>query len=64
MKSSTKFHFKVRKSYFKLRKAPFKRGLKWKDKNKNVLELDVEKDGGIFFRFLLSNKDYPFNKYN
>ena len=30
----------------KLRKALFKRGL---ERNKNVLEFDVEKDGGINF---------------
>ena len=29
-KSNTKFHFKVRKPYNKLRKTPFKRGLEWK----------------------------------
>ena len=44
-KSSTKFHIKVRKPHFKLRKVLFKRGLK----SKNVLEFDVEKDGGIIF---------------
>ena len=43
-KSSTKFHFKVRKPHFKLRKALFKRGLERNGKNKNVLEFDVEKD--------------------
>ena len=48
-KNSTKFLFKVRKPYFKLRKALFKRGLEKNGKNKNVLEFDVEKDGGIIF---------------
>ena len=43
------FHSKVRKPHFKLWKALFKRGLESNFKNKNVLELDVEKDGGIFF---------------
>ena len=47
--SSTKFHIKVRKPHFKLRKTLFKRGLERKCKNKNVLEFDVEKDGGIIF---------------
>ena len=45
--SSTKFHFKVRKPPFKLWKALFKRGLERNSKNKNILEFDVEKDGGI-----------------
>ena len=48
-KSSTKFHFKVRKPYFKLWKALFKWGLEIYVKNKNVLEFDVEKDSGIIF---------------
>ena len=42
-KSRTKFHFRVRKPQFKLRKALFKRDLE------NVLEFDVEKDGEIIF---------------
>ena len=48
-KSSTKFYIKVRKPHFKLRKALFKRGLERNCKNKNVLEFDVEKDGGVVF---------------
>ena len=43
-KSSTKFHFKVRKPHFKLRKPLFKRGLEINSKT-NVLEFDVEKIG-------------------
>ena len=31
-----------------LRKAPFKRGLERNGKNKNVLGIDAERDGGIF----------------
>ena len=46
-KSSTKFHFKVRKLYFKMWKALFKRGLVRNGKSKDVLEFDVEKEGGI-----------------
>jgi hypothetical protein len=34
-----------------LRNALFKRGLERNGKNKNGLEFDVEKDGGIIFRF-------------
>ena len=48
-KSSTKFHIKVRKHHFKLRKALFKMDLERNCKYKNVLEFDVEKDGGIIF---------------
>ena len=44
-KSSTIFHFKERKPHIKLRKALFKWVLERNCKNKNVLELDVEKDG-------------------
>ena len=47
-KSSAKFHLKVRKPYFKLRKALFKRGLERNFKSKYVLEFDIEKDR-IFF---------------
>ena len=32
-----------------MRKALFKRGLERNGKNKNVLEIDVETDGGIIF---------------
>ena len=45
-KCSTKFHIKVRVN---LRKTLFKRGLERNCKSKNVLEFDVEKDGGIIF---------------
>ena len=48
-KSMTKFHFKVRKPYFKLRKALFKRSLERNVKNKNILEFDEEKGSGIIF---------------
>ena len=48
-KSSAKFYIKIRKPHFKLRKALFKRGLERNGKNRNVLEIDVEKDGGIIF---------------
>ena len=43
----TKFHIKVRKPDFKLWKALFKKGSERNFKNKNVLEFEVEKDGGI-----------------
>ena len=46
---STKFHIKIRKPHFKLRKALFKRGLERNGKNKKFLEFDVEKEGKIFF---------------
>ena len=46
---STKFHIKVRKPYFKLRKTLFKGGLKINGKNKNILECDIEKEGGNIF---------------
>ena len=49
-KSSTKFLIEERKPHFKLRKALFKRGLDRTCKNKNILEFDVEKDGGIIFQ--------------
>ena len=45
-KSSTKFHFKVRKPHFKLRKELFKRGLERNGKNKNVFDIDMV---GSFF---------------
>ena len=62
-KSSTKFHFKVRKPNFKHRKALFKRGLERKFKNKNVSKFDVEKDGMITFEiFCLFKKYYPFKE--
>ena len=48
-KSSTKFHIKIRKTHFKIRKWNFKKVLFKNDKSKKVLEIDVEKDGGIFF---------------
>ena len=49
-KYSTKFHIKVWKSHFKLRKALFTRVLERKFKTKNVLEFDVvKKDGRIIF---------------
>ena len=44
-KSSTKFHFKVRKPHFKLWKSLFKRGLGRNSKIKNVSEFDIEKYG-------------------
>ena len=47
--SSTKFHFKVWKPHFILRKALFKKGLERNGKNKNFLEFDVETGGGFFF---------------
>ena len=48
-KSSTKFHIKIRKTHFKIRKWNFKKVLFKNDKSKKVLEIDVEKGGGIFF---------------
>ena len=49
-KSSTKFHIKVKKPHFKLRKALFKKGLERNFKIKNVLEFDLEKeDNRIIF---------------
>ena len=48
-KSSTKFHNKVRKLHFKLRKALFKRNLERNCSNKNVLNFVVEIDGVIIF---------------
>ena len=48
-KSSNKFHIKVGKPLSKLQTALFKRGSERNCKNKNVLEFDVEKDGGIIF---------------
>ena len=35
-------------------------------KNKNVLEIDVEKDGGIIFlrKKIKRNKEYPFKEEN
>ena len=48
-KSSNKFHIKIRKPNSKLRTALFKRVLERSCKRKNVLEFDVEKDGGIIF---------------
>ena len=50
-KFSTKFHFKVRKPCFKLRKAFFKGGLERNGKIKNVLEFDVEKDDSNSYSF-------------
>ena len=50
-KSSAKFHLKVRKPYFKLRKALFKRGLEKNGKIRNVLEFDVEKMVELFLDF-------------
>jgi hypothetical protein len=47
--SSTKFHIKIRKTHFKIRKWNFKKVLLKNDKSKNFLEIDVEKDSGIFF---------------
>ena len=47
-KSSTKFNIKIRKTHFKIRKWNFKKELLKNDKSKKVLEIDVEKDGGIF----------------
>ena len=43
-RSSTKFHIKVRKPYFKLRKALFKIGLERNGINKNIQEFYEEKD--------------------
>ena len=48
-KVNPKFHFKIRKTHFKIRKWNFKTVLLKNNKSKNVLEIDVEKDGGIFF---------------
>ena len=43
-----------------VRKALFKRGLE--EMGKNVLEFDVEKEGGIiFYKICLLDKDYPLN---
>ena len=58
-----KYHFKIRKHYFKLRNAIFKRGLE-RNRNitKNVLEFEVEKDGGIICCKKFFNKDYPFKR--
>ena len=50
MESITKFYIKVRKPHFQLQKALFKRGFERNFKNNNVLEFDVEKDGGIIFK--------------
>ena len=33
-------------------------------KNKNLLEFDVKKDGGIIIFIFLFNKDYPFKGQN
>ena len=48
-----KYHFFTQKfvemPHFKIRKWNFKKVLLKNDKSKNVLEIDVEKDGGIFF---------------
>ena len=48
-KGNSKFHIKVRKPHFILRKPLFKRGLERNSENKTVLEFDVEKVVGIFF---------------
>ena len=48
-KSNTKFHIKLRKTHFKIRKWNFKKVLLKNDESKKVLEIDVEKGGGIFF---------------
>ena len=48
-KSSNKFHIKIRKTHFRIRKWNFKKVPFKNDKSKEVLEIDVEKDGGIFF---------------
>ena len=60
-KSSTKFHIKIRKTHFKIRKWNFKKVLFKNDKSKKVLEIDVEKDGGIFFsiKIFWVNMDSP-----
>ena len=39
----------IKKTPFKLLKEIFKRSLERNGKNKNILEFDVEKDGGIIF---------------
>ena len=49
-KYGIKFHFKIKKPYFKLRKALLKRGLERNGKNKNVLKFDLEKDVIIFLQ--------------
>ena len=41
-------------------KITFQKGFFKKYKNKNVLEFDVEKDGGIFFKDFVKKEDYPF----
>ena len=48
-KSSTKFHIKVKKSHFKLRKSLFKKGLERNCKSKYVLKFDIEIDSWNFF---------------
>ena len=56
MKSSTKFHLKVKVNHF------LKRGLEWNGKNKNVLKFDAAKDWWIiFWKNIFVKKDYPFN---
>ena len=60
-KSSTKFHIKVRKPHFKLRKALFTKGLERNCKNKNTLEFDIEKDDLIFFKKKFVKKCDTFN---
>ena len=65
-KSSTKFHIKIRKTHFKIRKWNFKKVLFKNDKSKKVLEIDVDKDGGISFsiKIFWVNMDSPFNDKN
>ena len=50
------------KTHFKIRKLNFKKVLFKNDKSKKVLEIDVKKDGGIFFsiKIFLVNMDNPF----
>ena len=61
-KDSTKFHIEVRKPHFKLRKALFEKGLDRNCKYKKcVLEFDVEKDGRIIIKIVLSFLAVIFN---
>ena len=57
---STKFYIRIRKPHFKLRKAFYKKSLERNGKNKNVLELDVAKNGGIIL-CKKNNIDFPFD---
>ena len=60
--------FRVISAFLKLisgKHFSIKRGLERNGKNKNVLEFDIEKDGGIIFNLLLLfNKDHPFKLHS